>query len=500
MLQEKGNEAVLQGINLVKRFGDLTAVNDASVSVWKGEIGALLGENGAGKSTYLKLLNGFLKPTSGSVVYDGKKIVFSSVHEAAKKQIYTIYQNFALIDKFTIRENLALAFPDRSEAELREIASSFGKATDLNIRVALLPAGVKQRLEIAKALASNARVLLLDEPTSVLAYEERDMLFKYLRKLKDERGMAIVVATHKLQDVLDYCDRVTVMKTGRVVMENLVSKVDMKGLTTAMFGSAEEFHEAKQVKEHNEENRILDVTDISVKGDVVPLAVKGATFSLYRREVLGIIGVAGNGQLELADAVFGLRKAVNGRISPTKQAKGERRWLRMGRIGYISDEPVQVGLAVDLSIRDNFGISIINQVSKGMMIDWKALDTFSDSAIKKFGIKCSSLDEPLRELSGGNIQKVSVAREMARNLDVLLAIHPAKGLDLHTTFLVYKELRAIADQGVAVLLISEDVDELLDLADYIGVIYEGKLSAVKPKHQWTKQEIGAIMIGAEVKQ
>jgi general nucleoside transport system ATP-binding protein len=496
MLQTSNTGTVLQGTNLVKRFGDLVAVNDVSVSVRKGEIGALLGENGAGKSTCLKLLNGFLKPTSGTIIYENQKITFSSAHEAAKKGIYTIYQNFALIDKFTVKENLILAFPNKSESEIKGIASRYGKALDLNVRVALLPAGVKQKLEITKALASDAKVLLLDEPTSVLAYEERDILFKDLAEMRDEKGIAILIATHKLQDVINHCDRVTVMKGGRVVMEKLVGETKMSDLTAAMFGTAEEFHAEEETKGRNEEDRILDVADISVKGDSVPLAVSHATFSLYRGKVLGIIGVAGNGQIELADAVIRLRRLAAGRIIPSKRLLEAGTKLRIGRIGYISDDPVQVGLAVDLSVRDNFGISAIDQVSKGQVVDWNSLDQFSEAGVNEFGIKCSSLDTLLRDLSGGNIQKVSVARELKRNLDVLLAVHPARGLDLHTTYLVYKHIRQVADSGVAVLLISEDIDELLDLADDIAVIYEGKLSQTRPKQQWTKQEIGAIMTGA----
>lgn len=498
-MQSVADGTILQATNLVKRFGDLVAVNDATVSVRKGEIGALLGENGAGKSTYLKLLNGFLKPTSGDIYYEGQKIVFSSAHEAAKKRIYTIYQNFALIDKFTVRENFVLAFPDKSESEIKEIASRYGKAIDLDIRVALLPTGVKQRLEIVKALASDAKVLLLDEPTSVLAYEERDALFRDLAQLRDQRGMAILIATHKLQDVINHCDRVTVMKNGKVVTERLVKETKMSDLTTAMFGAAEEFHPVEEAKGRNEEDRVLDVIDISVKGDAVPLAVSHASLSLYRGKILGVIGVAGNGQIELADAVFGLRKLADGRVVPVQKTPGRDTKLRKERVGYISDDPVQVGLAVDLSVRDNFGISVVDQVSKGLMVNTDSLDRFSHTAIEEFGIKCNSLDTLLRDLSGGNIQKVSVARELGRKLDVLLAVHPARGLDLHTTYLVYKRIREVADSGVAVLLISEDIDELMDLADDVAVIYEGKLSETKPKSQWTKQEIGEIMIGVAAK-
>jgi len=495
---ETDRTIVLQGRNLVKRFGDLTAVDEVNVSLRKKEIGALLGENGAGKSTYLKMLNGYLKPTSGTIYYDGEEIKFSSAHDAAKRKIYTIYQNFALIDKFTIRENLQLTFPDKSQGELQEMVTRHGKTLNLDVRVGTLPAGIKQRLEIIKALESKAKVLLLDEPTSVLAYEERDQLFKDLARLGQERDMAILVTTHKLQDALDYCKRVMVMKAGRLIMEKVVSQTGMTELTTAMFGASEEFHADAEVASNSESNRLIDVRNLSVRGDNVPLAVHGANFSIYRGEILGIIGIAGNGQVELADAIYGLRAPAAGSVRPSEEFTKSGRKLRVGRLAFVSDEPIQVGLAAELSVRENFGISLVQQFFDGPIIDWNALDRFASGAIQKYEIKCNSTDELLRELSGGNIQKVLISREFERNVDVLIAIHPARGLDLHTTYLVYRRLKEIANSGTAILLISEDIDEVMELADRIGAIYEGLLSDLRPRSQWSRQSLGASMTGVEL--
>ncbi len=488
----------MQGQDLVKRFGDLTAVDHVSVSVRKGEIGALLGENGAGKSTYLKMLNGYLKPNSGSINYDEQEIKFSSAHDAVRRKIYTIYQNFALIDRFTVEENLELAFPMKRPSELREMVTRSGKAIDPDTRVALLQAGVKQRLEIIKALESDAKVLLLDEPTSVLAYEERDRLFKDLAKLCEERGMAVLITTHKLQDVIDYCHRVTVLKSGRLVFEKLVSETNMTELTSAMFGATEEFRADKEVGPKPEADRVLDIKNLAVRGDNVPFAVQGATLSMYKGEILGIIGIAGNGQVELADAIYGLRRPVSGSVMPSEAVSKSGRRLVMGRVAFVSDDPIQVGLAAELSVRENFGISLVPQVSKGALVDWRSLEKLAETAIEKYEIKCSSTDAMLRDLSGGNIQKVLVSREFERNVDVLVGIHPARGLDLHTTYLVYRHLKEIAKRGVSILLISDDIDELLELADRIGVIYEGRLSEIKPRSQWSRQTIGAAMTGVRV--
>jgi simple sugar transport system ATP-binding protein len=445
------------------------------------------------------MLNGTLKPTAGTVYYEGQEARFGSARHAVKKKIHTIYQNFALIDLFTVKENMKLIFPDKSDAELETMIAQYGKAVDLDERVALLPAGIKQRLEITKALGSDAKVLLMDEPTSVLAYEERDRLFKDLARLGKDKRLAILVATHKLQDVMDYCQQVVVLKGGKLVLQKQVSETNLKELTVAMFGASEELEQAPiAAKPAGETESVLDVKNLTVRGDNVPVAVRGATFSMHRGEILGIIAIAGNGQLELADAVYGLRKSLRGEVTPGQAILKSGRRLKIGRIAYASDDPIQTGLAVDLTVKDNFGVSLIDQTSKGFLVNWKALQDMSTRAIDNFEIKCYSIEEFLRELSGGNIQKVVVARELSRDVDVLVAVHPARGLDLHTTYLVYRSILEVARKGVSVLLISEDVDEALYLSDRLGAMYEGELSEVKPRGAWTRENLGAYMTGAHV--
>lgn len=495
------SDIVLEGRGLVKRFGDLTAVDGVSVAVRRGQIGVLLGENGAGKTTYIKLLNGMLKPNAGTVYYNGREAKFGSARHAMKNKIYTIYQNFALIDLFTVKENMQLIFPDKSVGELKDMIARYGKAVDLDTRVSLLPAGVKQRLEITKALESDAKVLLMDEPTSVLAYEERDRLFKDLAKVGKEKGLAILIATHKLQDVMDYCHNVIVLKAGRLVLEKPVAETNLKELTVAMFGASEELEEVPgAVKTLDEAKKVLEVRNLSVRGDEVQSrhAVKNVSFSMYKGEILCIIAIAGNGQLQLADAVYGLRKPVTGEVRPAPAILAAGRKLRIGRVAFTSDDPIQIGLAADLSVKENFGVSLVEQLSSGSLVDWKALEDFSNKAIERFEIKCYATEEFLRELSGGNIQKVLVARELGRDVDVIIAVHPARGLDLHTTYLVYRRILEIAHQGVSVLLISEDVDEAMYLSDRLAAMYEGELSEIKPKQLWTREALGSFMAGGHV--
>jgi ABC-type uncharacterized transport system ATPase subunit len=495
------SDIVLEGRDLSKRFGDLTAVDGVSVAVRRGQITALLGENGAGKTTYIKMLNGALKPNGGTVYYQGQEVRFGSARDAVKRKIHTIYQSFALIDLFTVKENMKLIFHNKSDEELNAMIQQYGKAVDLDQRVALLPAGIKQRLEITKALGSDAKVLLMDEPTSVLAYEERDRLFKDLARLAKEKELAILIATHKLQDVVDYCQQVVVLRRGKLVLRKPVRETNLNELTVAMFGASEELEKAPiETKLVDDAESVLDVRNLSVRGDSVPLAVREASFSMHKGEILGIVAIAGNGELELADAVYGLRKPLSGEVVPGPAILKSGHKLRIGRVAFVSDDPVQTGLAVDLSVKDNFGISFIDQTSKGFLVDWKALEDFSTKAIKKFEIKCYAIEEPLRELSGGNIQKVVVARELSRDVDVLIAVHPARGLDLHTTYLVYRSIKEVARKGVSVLLISEDVDEALYVSDRLGAMYEGRLSEIKPKGLWTRETLGLYMIGAGVMQ
>jgi len=502
----KTEGAILEGQDLVKRFGALVAVNHATLAVRRGEIDVLLGENGAGKSTYLKSLNGYLKPDAGSVYFEDRKVNFTSARDAIRSGIYTVYQRSSLINSFSVGENLTLAFPGKSISDFREMLKRYELAVDLNSRVSLLSSGVKQRLEVTRALESEAKVLLLDEPTSVLAYEERDEFFKGLARSAKERGIGILITTHKLQDAIAYCTRATVMRAGRVVMQKLVSETSLNELTTAMFQTAskgafevtEEFGKTRPMSEAPRRGeKFMDIAGLSVAADGRRRGVASASFTLYRGEIVGIIGIAGNGQVELAEAIYGIRNRSSGTIRVLSPKAKEGSEPDLARIGYVSDDPVQIGLALDLSIRENFGISLLNQSSKTPLVDWKALEKLSQEGIRGLEIKCDSPGVVVRELSGGNIQKVIVAREFARNVDLLILVHPGRGLDVHTTSLLYDRIMQLARNGVAVLLISEDVDEISLLADRIGVIFEGRLSEVKPKDQWSRQTMGAMMVGVK---
>lgn len=495
-MAHESSGVILESRALVKHFGHLVAVDQASIQIRRGEVAALLGENGAGKTTLLKMLNGYLRPDRGAVLHNGRQVRFHSPREAVQHKIYTVYQSFSLVENFTVKQNLILAFSERPDAHIKNIIDQYGRGINLDAQVSTLPTGIKQRLEIVKALESEAEVLLLDEPTSVLAYEERDRFFADLKRSCRGRGIGVLITTHKLQDVIDYCDRVTVMKLGRVVLEKNVEETSIGGLTRAMFGATTEYRRAEASLTGAERRKILEVEHLHVSGDNVPLAVNDVTFSLHEGEILGIIGVAGNGQTELADTIYGIRQPSKGEIRPGEKFEKARRQLSISRIAFVSDDPIQYGLALNLSVKENFGITVLDQLSNGMLVNWKGLSEFATGAVQEFETKYSSLEEPLGQLSGGNMQKVVIGRELNKSADILIAVHPAHGLDLSATYRVYNKLRKLAENGTSIFLISEDIDEVLDLADRIGVMFEGRLSEIKPTFQWTKQTIGAKMTGA----
>jgi simple sugar transport system ATP-binding protein len=358
-----------------------------------------------------------------------------------------------------------------------------------------LPLGLRQRTEVIKALASNAKVLLLDEPSSVLTDDEKKTLFSDLRSTCDE-GVAILIATHKLQDVIDFCDKVTVMKLGHVVLEKECGQGSVHELASAMVGGQFGGSFAKeQTKELGE--TVLKADNLTVSDDRGKVTVKNVSFVVRKGEILGIIGVAGNGQVELAEALSGLRKPMSGEVRVCEH----NLYGREGGehlIGHITDDPAKVGLALNMTVRDNFVCNILDKFAHHAIMQDDRMAEFAEGAIKKFGVVARSLVVPLRYLSGGNIQKVIAAREIMKNPEVLIAEHPTRGLDISATSLVLRELAELALQGSALVLIAEDVDEVLAVSDRIGVIFEGEILRMDTKQNLDKAMIGGLMGGIRI--
>lgn len=457
-----------------KSFGVVRALEDVSTAFQAGEIHAVLGENGAGKSTLMNILAGFVIPDRGSVLLDGAPIPLGRAAECRKMGIAMIHQHFTLVPAFTVEENLALARSPRLYRGLRVGALSepskrhaerLGWEIDTRERTANLPVGVRQRLEIVKTLAGaggEARVLIFDEPTAVLAPEEVDEVFRALRELRDE-GKVVILIAHKLREVMSVADRVTVLRRGKVVARAPVSGVTESQLAEWMVGDlgGGGLGRGPLVPTPG-----LEVRDLWVRGDRGNDAIRGLSLEARRGEILGIGGVDGNGQIELAEALAGVRR-FRGEIH-----------IPGPLLAYIPQDRQLDGLALSMSIEDNLLIEGVRHrdLTVGPFLRRPAIRTWADGLIARFQVKAPSATTTIDELSGGNQQKVVVARALDRLPDLLVAVDPTRGLDLKATGYVHDQIRQAAAQGAAVVLISSDRDELSDVADRVLFLRGGALS------------------------
>jgi simple sugar transport system ATP-binding protein len=454
-----------------KRFGAVQALHKVSVSFHPGEIHAVLGENGAGKSTLMGVLAGFVIPDSGTVTLDGKPTPVGAPHEAKRCGIAMVHQHFTLVGAFTVAENLALATVDslsKIHSPLQEATASLELATQLGwdldpqALTADLPVGMQQRIEVLKALSADAGILIFDEPTAVLTPDEVLDLFRVLRSLRDA-GKTIILIAHKLSEVLAIADRVTVLRRGAFVATSEIGQVDEAQLAEWMVGTETAF--TPGTKTSRQAPVGLSVKDLHVRGDRGEPAVRGVSFEVASGEIFGIGGVDGNGQVELAEALASVRWPVTGSIDAGPA------------IAYIPQDRQSDGLALSLSVLDNLLIEGHRRVElrRGPMLRGKQINTWASGLIEGFDIKVGRLGDPLSGLSGGNQQKVVVARNLDRTPDLLVAANPTRGLDIKATRYVHGQIRLAANNGAVVVLLSTDLDELAELADRTYFMSRGEL-------------------------
>ena len=507
---------------ITKRFGDVTALDRVDFDLAPGEVHALLGENGAGKSTLMNVLRGLTPPTAGTITLGGHSARFASPQDAAQAGIGMVHQHFLLIPPFTVAENLALASLDRRPPlrEARNIAQRLGWAIPLNARVADLPVGTQQRVEILKALLGNARILLFDEPTAVLAPTEIGELFTVLRALRAE-GRSLVFVSHKLNEVMALCDRVTVLRRGRAVGTVAVADTSPEDLARRMVGGGNilvvaplaapsstatpaDKEGAASGPPTTDQTRapILTVTDLSTQGGPDAVALRGLTFSLQPGETLGFAGVDGNGQAELAGALTGLRPWTGGQMALNGQDIARLRPRDLERLGIALIPPDRhtEGLALTLSITDNLTLEAarlprFRRGVGGLFLDRRGLAAFAGELARDFDIRASDLNLPARSLSGGNQQKIVIARALWRKPALLVAVSPTRGLDVAATGYVHAKLRARAADGCATVLISTELDEVIALSTRIAVLYEGRIVGVVPPD--TPRETLGLMMGGK---
>ncbi len=500
--QNRFGEPVVVLKNITKRFPGVVALDKVSLDIRKGEIHALLGENGAGKSTLVKILYGIYAPDEGEIIIEGKRVTINDPREAINLGIVMVSQTPQLIDSLTVAENIMLAlnkygiFTPISKAinYIKKVGEEIGIKIDPKIEVWRLTYTQKQLVEILRATLLGAKVLLLDEAITYLPLEEKKKFYKFIKTFADKGG-SVVLITHKIYEAMDIADRITVLRLGRVIGTVNKKDVTIDDVRKMMFGekSAEITYE-RLPSSKPEEKIILRVKDLWVKGDFGEYIVKGATLAVRAGEVVGIAGIAGNGQKELIEAIMGLRKVVKGKIFFENEEitnKGTA-YVRRKGVGYIPDIPVRYGVSLDNTIEEN--IAII-PLFTGFIINWDKIRDLANKLINEYAITTPSSTTPVKFLSGGNIMKVLVSRELVAAKKLLIAYNPTRALDEVTAIKVRKIIKKKAlEERVAVLFASEDLDEVFQLSDTILVMNSGKIVGRFEAEKARRGEIEKLMV------
>ncbi len=496
-------EPYIRLTNICKSFGPVQANKNVCLEVCKGEIMALLGENGSGKSTLVNMLSGIYTPDSGEIEVGGKKVVFHSPKDAIKAGIGMIHQHFKLVDVLTAAENIVIGrpggvFTDQKALfkKMQELSDKYGMNVDAFKKVYNMSVSEKQSVEIMKILYRGADVLILDEPTAVLTPQEIKGLFKILREMKAQ-GCCIIIITHKLAEVMEISDRVTVLRKGESIMTAVTAESTPQQLTEMMVGSAVSL-DIECPKEKLSDAPVLSVSGLSKKSfEGVPL-LNNMSFDLYGGEILGIAGIAGSGQKELCEIIAGLMKADSGSIKfDGSEILGlsPRAILRHGiSMSFIPEDRLGMGLVAGMSVMNNVILKSYNR-NRGPFLDRKFSKTLAEQIVKDFDISTPSVNHEVKKLSGGNIQKVLLGREIWLAPKVLITAYPVRGLDIGASYNIYRVLNEQKKKGVAVLFIGEDLDVLKSISDRLMVIHNGEVVDIVDPRSVTKEDIGMMMLG-----
>ncbi len=497
---------ILELKGITKRFPGVLANDNINLTLNKGEIHALLGENGAGKSTLMNILYGLYDPDEGEIFVNEKKINVSSPRDAIARGIGMVHQHFMLVPVFTVTENVMLGdetthlggFLDRKSpaARIREISDEYSLEVDPDSYVRDLPVGVQQRVEIIKLLYREADILILDEPTAVLTPQEVDELFTIMRSLVNS-GKSIIFITHKLREVLTFADRITVIRGGKVVGTTTPKEADQNQLAAMMVGRDVDL--ALNKKTANIKEKVLEVQDLVVLNDLNQVAVNEVSFNVHNGEILGVAGVQGNGQTELVKAITGLSHPVEGKIDLLGQNIDRSTPRTITELGsaHIPEDRQQDGLVLTATIADNLVLNTyyLDPFAKGVVIQEDQIRDNAENIIKNFDVRTPSAMIPVGSLSGGNQQKVIVGREFSRSIKFLVAAQPTRGLDVGSIEYIHNRLLEKRDDGCAILLVSTELDEIMELSDRIAVMFDGKIIAVVDAEGATKEQIGLLMAG-----
>ncbi|MDA1878441.1 ABC transporter ATP-binding protein [Bacillus cereus group sp. BY10-2LC] len=503
-------EYVIEMNNITKVFPGIVANDDITLQVKQGEIHALLGENGAGKSTLMNVLFGLYQPEQGEIKIKGKPVKITNPNIANDLGIGMVHQHFMLVHNFTVTENIILGNEPKKNGkiaveeaakEIKQLSEQYGLAVDPHAKIEDISVGMQQRVEILKTLYRGAEILIFDEPTAVLTPQEIHELIQIMKKLVQE-GKSIILITHKLKEIMEVCDRCTIIRKGKGIGTVDVAETDEHKLAELMVGRQVNFKTEKIEAKPMEE--VLSIANLIVHDTRKLPAVKGLDLTVRAGEIVGIAGIDGNGQSELIEAITGLRKVESGSIA----IKGKeitnwpvRRITEEG-IGHIPEDRHKHGLVLDFSVRDNIVLQTYykNPFSKKGILNFSKITEKAKALIEQFDVRTPGENTLARALSGGNQQKAIIAREVDRNPDLLIAAQPTRGLDVGAIEFIHKKLIEQRDNGKAVLLLSLELDEILNVSDRVAVIYEGKIVAIVDAKETNEQQLGLLMAGGTGKE
>ena len=502
------HENVIEMREITKVFGEFVANDKINLELRKGEIHALLGENGAGKSTLMNMLAGLLEPTSGEIVVNGQVVKLDSPSKAASLGIGMVHQHFMLVEAFTVAENIILGSEltkngvldiARATREINELSERYGLAVNPSAKVADISVGAQQRVEILKTLYRGADILIFDEPTAVLTPSEIDELTAIMKNLVKE-GKSIILITHKLDEIRAVSDRVTVIRRGKSIETVEIAGATNADLAEMMVGRSVSFKTEKQEAQPKEV--ILSIKDLVVNENRGVPAVKNLSLDVRAGEIVGIAGIDGNGQSELIQAITGLRKIESGSV----ELKGQSivglhpRQITEMSVGHVPEDRHRDGLVLEMMISENIALQTYYKepLSKKGILNYTNIIGYAKQLMQEFDVRAASEIVPASALSGGNQQKAIIAREVDRNPDLLIVSQPTRGLDVGAIEYIHKRLIQERDNGKAVLVVSFELDEILNVSDRIAVIHDGKIQGIVTPETTNKQELGVLMAGGEL--
>jgi ABC-type uncharacterized transport system ATPase subunit len=499
---------LIEARGIVKRYSNVLANDRVDFKLRAGEVHALLGENGAGKSTLSRILYGFTQPDAGEILVEGRRADLRSPHDARALGIGMVFQNFTLIPALSVLENIALFLTDLPPVvrrgdiarRIRGLAERFGLAVDPSALVRQLSVGDQQKVEILKLLLADARVLILDEPTKVLAPHEVEELFGVFETLKAE-GYAILFITHKLREVLAIADRITVMRQGRIVGTRARGEADEPALVSLMFGERADQTPGSDVAATAAARKgktLLELRGARTRAAGSETVLQNIDLVIREGEIVGVAGVSGNGQKELGDLILGLRSLSRGaKLLGGKNASG---WsigrVRESGVAFVPEDPLAMAAVAGMSVRENLTLGTGHRYARGATVDWRRLESDMTASFRRLGFPVPALDAPIHSLSGGNLQRAVVARELAHDPRLIVALYPTRGLDVMSAVAVRRLLRIARDSGRGILLISEELEELYEMSDRLLVMFGGSIAGEFGRGDWNADVVGHLMTGA----